>query len=118
MLLPSVWTFFYSGKNVKATCEARDPVIRWTDACPLPVLAMCLWLSFSVLMMLVIPLAGHGVFSSLFGIFLSGSAGCDILSRPPPPSGALPPGCLYHLDQRGWWLILIAMCVYMVSSFF
>jgi len=37
VLVPAVWTFFYSSRHVKATCEARDPVPRWTDACPLPV---------------------------------------------------------------------------------
>ncbi len=39
VLLPTVWVCFYQSKNVKATCEARDPVTRWTDHCPLPVLA-------------------------------------------------------------------------------
>jgi hypothetical protein len=33
---------FYSGKNVRATFEARDPHIRWTDKCPLPVLVLTL----------------------------------------------------------------------------
>ena len=44
--LPAVWIFFYKSRHVKATCEARDPVTRWTDACPLPVLGLCLWLWF------------------------------------------------------------------------
>jgi hypothetical protein len=114
VLLPSVWIFFYSGKNVKATCEARDPVIRWTDACPLPVLAMCLWLYFSVSMMLVIPLAGHGVFP-FFGIFLSGAPGA-IFCLVHAAVWGFAAWLLYHLDQRGWWIILIAMCVYMASS--
>ena len=37
VLVPAVWVFFYKSRHVKATCEARDPVTRWTDACPLPV---------------------------------------------------------------------------------
>ena len=46
VLVPAVWTFFYNSRHVKATCEARDPVTRWTDACPLPVLGFCLWTWF------------------------------------------------------------------------
>ena len=69
VILPAVWTFFYNSRHVKATCEARDPVTRWTDACPLPVLGFCLWLAFSVPMMLIMPIAGHGVMP-FFGIFL------------------------------------------------
>ena len=46
VILPAVWIFFYKSRQVKATCEARDPVARWTDACPLPVLALCLWFLF------------------------------------------------------------------------
>src|ERR1017187_4823253 len=42
VVVPAVWTFFYNSRHVKATCEARDPVTRWTDACPLPVLPLCL----------------------------------------------------------------------------
>jgi hypothetical protein len=42
LILPAIWTFFYHSRHVKATCEARDPVTRWTDACPLPVLGFCL----------------------------------------------------------------------------
>src|SRR6185312_10267534 len=59
--MPAVWTFFYSSRHVKATCDARDPVVRWTDACPLPVLGVSIWLAFSAPMLLMTPLAGRGV---------------------------------------------------------
>ena len=36
IIVPVVWIFFYQSRHVKATCETRDPVTRWTDACPLP----------------------------------------------------------------------------------
>lgn len=112
--VPAVWTFFYNSRHVKATCEARDPVTRWTDACPLPVLAICLWLAFSMLMMLVMPLMGHGVMP-FFGMFLTGLPGalfCLVT--------AAVWGCaawlLYRLDVRGWWLILVALVLFMASS--
>jgi len=42
VVIPGVLVLFYRSKNVKATCEIRDPHVRWTDKCPLPVLAVSL----------------------------------------------------------------------------
>ncbi len=36
---PIVWIIFYSRRDVRLTCEWRNPKPSWTDACPLPVLA-------------------------------------------------------------------------------
>jgi hypothetical protein len=112
--VPAVWIFFYKSRHVKATCEARDPVTRWTDACPLPVLGLCLWLLFSALMMLVMPVIVHGVMP-FFGMFLTGLPGTAFCLA----IAALWAWCawlLYKLDARGWWLILIAMIVVAVSA--
>ena len=114
VILPGMWTFFYGSRHVKATCEARDPVLRWTDACPLPVLACSLWLIFCAPMMLITPLTGHAVMP-FFGTFLAGMpgallylAGAAVLSY-----GAW---ALYKLDRRGWWLIFIALCLFSISN--
>ena len=112
--LPAIWIFFYNSRHVKATCEARDPVTRWTDACPLPVLGLCLWLWFSAPMMLVMPFIGHGVMP-FFGTFLTGLPGTAFCLA----IAALWAWCawlLYKLDARGWWLILFAMVLFTVSS--
>ena len=114
VILPAVWTFFYNSRHVKATCEARDPVTRWTDACPLPVLGFSLWLLFAVPMMLLLPVVGHGVMP-FFGTFLTGVPG-TLLCLAVAVLWSLAAWRLYKLDGRGWWLILIAMCVLMVSS--
>jgi len=114
VILPAIWTSFYSSRHVKATCEARDPVIRWTDGCPLPVLAICLWLAFSVPMMLIAPLVGHGVIP-FFGMFLTGVPGtlfCLVVAA----IWGYSAWSMYRLEQRGWWLTLIAFCVFMVSG--
>ena len=114
ILVPAVWIFFYNSRHVKATCETRDSVTRWTDACPLPVLGLCLWLLFSVPMLLIMPIMGHGVMP-FFGMLLTGLPGtlfCLALA-------VLWGYCawlLYKLDVRGWWLILIAMVMFMVSA--
>lgn len=114
VIVPAVWTFFYNSRHVKATCETRDPVTRWTDACPLPVLGLCSWLAFSVPMMLLMPIAGHGVMP-FFGIFLTGAPGtmfCLAIAA----LWSYAAWSLYKLEQRGWWLILIALCVFMASG--
>ncbi len=113
-ILPAVWTFFYNSRHVKATCETRDPVTRWTDACPLPVLGLCLWLAVSVPMMLIMPIAGHGVMP-FFGIFLTGVPG-TMLCLAIAAIWGYAAWLLYKLDVRGWWLILIALCVFMASG--
>jgi hypothetical protein len=42
IVLPGVLLLFYRGPNVKATFEAKDPSIPWTDRVPAPVLALTL----------------------------------------------------------------------------
>jgi hypothetical protein len=114
VILPAVWMIFYKSRHVKATCETRDPVTRWTDACPLPVLGFCLWLMFSVPMMLIMPIAGHGVMP-FFGMFLTGVPG-TMLCLAIAALWSYAAWLLYKLEPRGWWLILIALCVFMASA--
>jgi hypothetical protein len=114
ILLPAVWIYFYKSPHVKATCEARDPVTRWTDACPLPVLALGLWLLFAVPMLLLMPIVGHGVMP-FFGMFLTGLPG-SLLCLVMTVLWAYAAWLLYKLDVRGWWLILIVFLVFMVST--
>lgn len=114
ILVPAVWVFFYQSRHVKATCEARDPVTRWTDACPLPVLAICLWTWTSVPMMLLWPFTGLAVMPC-FGMFVSGLPGallCLVIAAVWGWAG----WWLYRLDARGWWLILVAMLLFTVST--
>ena len=113
VILPAVWTFFYNSRHVKATCEARDPVTRWTDACPLPVLGFCLWLVFSAPMMLIMPIVGHGVMP-FFGIFLTGVPAA-MLCLAIAALWSYAAWSLYKLEPRGWWLVLITFCVLMAS---
>ena len=115
VLLPAVWTFFYNSRHVKATCEARDPVTRWTDACPLPVLAVSLWAWFCVPMMLILPLTGMAVMPC-FGVFISGVTGSLaylVIAAVWGWAGWF----LYRLDARGWWLLVISIVLFTVSAF-
>ncbi len=115
VVLPAVWVFFYRSPHVKATCEARDPLPRWTDACPLPVLGLCLLMAAGTPMMLIMPLTGHYVMP-FFGTFLTGAAStllCFIFAA----LEAYAAWSMYKLKPAGWWLILIAVCLLAVSGF-
>jgi hypothetical protein len=114
VLVPALWTFFYNSRHVKATCEARDPVTCWTDACPLPVLAFCLWTWVAVPMMLVMALTGMAVMP-FFGMFVAGVAGSLFFLMIAAIWGVAG-WWLYRLDERGWWLILVAMVLFMISA--
>lgn len=113
VLGPLVWALFYSGRNVKATCEAQDPVIRWTDAAPPAVLGISLWLLFAAVSLFTMASAYPA--APFFGVLLSG-----IVAR----LYYLGSGCiwiygawaLYRLDRRGWWTIFLVMIAGAVSS--
>src|SRR6185312_5588971 len=53
-LIPGTMVLFYGSQNVRLTCEHHDPVIRWTDRCPPPVLGACLVHAFGILYLLPI----------------------------------------------------------------
>src|SRR5438105_3688338 len=74
VILPCAWVLFYRSSHVKATCEAYDPNVRWTDRCPLPVLAVSLWLASCAPMMLVMAIIYKGILP-VFGTFVVGPMG-------------------------------------------
>jgi DNA methylase len=87
---------------------------RKVGTCPLPVLGLCLWLVFSVLGMLVLSFVKFGV-TPFFGVFLTGVPE-TIFYLAIATLWGYAAWLLYHLDERGWWLILIAICVLSVSG--
>ncbi|HEV2841201.1 MAG TPA: hypothetical protein VGW39_07760 [Chthoniobacterales bacterium] len=115
IVIPAALVFFYGSKHVKATCEVRDPVTRWTDRCPLPGLGCALWLAFGAAMMLLAPLAYRGVFP-LFGTFVSGAMG-SVIYVVFAGFWAYAAWALYRLDSRGWWIAFAGLCLVAVSSF-
>ena len=48
IVLPGVFLVVCHHESVRATCQRRDPKIRWTDRCPMPVLAVSILLAASV----------------------------------------------------------------------
>ncbi len=114
VVVPGVLVFFYQSQNVKATCEARDPSLSWTDACPLPVLGLVLWLGLGAVIMLVVPWSSNGVLP-VFGRLLSGISG-SLFYVGLAVLWAYCAWAVYRLQPLGWWVTLISMCVAAVSA--
>jgi uncharacterized membrane protein len=114
VILPGLLVLFYRSPHVKATCEARDPVTRWTDACPLPVLALSLLLAYGAVSMFLMLFCYHGVIP-FFGRLLSGLPG-GTLTLAIIAIWAYCAWATYHLNPTGWWTLLITIAVLLVSS--
>lgn len=86
-LVAAAFVLFYGGKNVKATFEARDPRVRWTDKCPLPVLVLSL--SYALIAV-----------SALIGLYAD---------TPIPFFGAL----LTGLASKAYYLLQLTLAAYL-----
>jgi len=114
VLLPIVFVLFYRSRHVKATCDARDPVVRWTDACPPAVLGLSVALgagavSFPLMMVLNRPVV------PCFGILLSGAPAAAALLVMAAAS-AYCAWATCKLKPEGWWATVVIFAVSTVSG--
>lgn len=100
VVLPGAFILFYRSEHVKATCEARDPKVRWTDKCPLPVLALVLMFAWGGFLTLATPLYGAGI--PLFGVLLDGFPAAVAALGIAALCGWLAWGT-YRLNVSAWW---------------
>lgn len=113
VIIPGVLVLFYGSRHVKATCELRDPQVRWTDKCPVPVLAVSLMAGFWAACM---PLMGfYGWAIPFFGYILGGMAGAlvafvSILLLAYVAWGA------YRLNIKAWWCAMLLLIIWGVST--
>jgi hypothetical protein len=114
VLIPLAVVLFYRSPHVRATCETRDPTIRWTDKCPLPVLGLSLWLVAGGAFMLVMPLAYSGA-AAFFGVLISGIAGSMFYLCLAICFGFLARG-IYRQDLVAWWLLLGVVMLASISN--
>ncbi len=105
ILLPGIFLIFYHRKSVLATCQRRDPQIRWTDRCPMPVLAISILQAY--LTVTWMPTAAiNGWVIPVFGIILSGVAGAAVILLLTLVNACLAWGT-YRLQMAAWWGILL-----------
>jgi hypothetical protein len=111
--VPLAFVLFYSRKDVAETCRLRDPVERWTDRCPLPVLAASMLFAYGAIYHVFIGITAPMIPS--FGRYLTGV-----------PAAAV---CLgqailelllaiwfYRLRLFAWWIALVSLIVFGISS--
>jgi hypothetical protein len=114
--LPSAMVLFYQSRHVKATCEARDQTPRWTDACPMPVLATSLWIYLGAFSLLTLPFFYRSVVP-FFGILITGRVAAFILVLCSVLWFYLGWGT-YRLKLAAWWLALIVFGLSSASAAF
>ena len=114
VLIPGLLALFYGSSNVKATVEGMDPQPRWTDACPLPALAVSLLAAFGAITLLTMPFAYNGAIP-LFGTILSGFAG-SLLWLVLAALMGYAAWSIYHLRVAGWWILLGMWGVLTISN--
>ena len=112
--IPGALVMFYQSKHVKATCDARDSVVRWTDRCPLPVLAVAIWLGFGAAAMLTMPMAYNSVLP-FFGVLLSGVPG-TVAVLLLTVLWAFLAWAWYRLKPVAWYITLAMLLVLSISG--
>jgi hypothetical protein len=113
IIVPIIGILVYNGKNVRATCEHRNPEPAWTDRCPLPVLALSLLLLFGACS-LITQIAANFVFP-FFGTLQSGPIGLALWAVSALLFCSLAIG-LYKLKVAAWWATLAFYSLLSLSS--
>jgi hypothetical protein len=112
VVLPGAFVLFYRSPHVKATCERRDPTVPWTDRCPAPVLAASLLAGLGAVSFFGLAVTYRAL--PFFGMVTGWrAAGIGLTVAAVYAFAALD---LYHERLRGWWLLLSAGSVLMVSG--
>ncbi|MFH0889430.1 MAG: hypothetical protein V1871_09520 [Planctomycetota bacterium] len=113
IIIPGVLILFYGSRNVKKTCESRDPQIRWTDKCPLPVLAVSLISVLWAVSMLFLGFFGWTI--PFFGYILNGIAGAGVVLALILLLSYIAWGT-YKLSIKAWWCAMIVTIVWAIST--
>jgi MFS family permease len=113
VVIPGIFVLVYRRENIKRTCEFYDREMRWTDRCPLPVLALVLLFgagAFSFLLMLFY----KGLFP-FFGTLVQGWPGVAIVLALAALFAYISRG-MCRLDIKVWWLAVITIILIGVST--
>ena len=113
IVLPLAFLLFYRSRNVEETCKHRDPVERWTDRRPLPLIAVALLAASSAAYYVLL-----GVSAPLFpffGHYLTGMRG-TIAFLFFAIVDAYIAISFFRLSVVGWWVAVSALAFRMLSS--
>jgi hypothetical protein len=102
--VPIAFVVFYGRKDVAETVRHRDPIERWTDRAPLPVLGASVVLGLGALYLLLVGLT-NPVFP-FFGKYLTGVAASTCFLATAALDACLAVA-LFRLQSSGWWIAAI-----------
>jgi hypothetical protein len=112
--VPIAFVVFYSRRDVEQTCRHHDPVERWTDRAPLPVLAASIVLGVGAAYLAVV-----GVTVPMFPFFgryftgLAGSAGMLAMAALDVYLAI----ALFRRNAIAWWIAVVTLALRLVSMF-
>jgi uncharacterized membrane protein len=111
--IPLAFVLFYRRNDVETTCKGRDPVERWTDRCPLPVLAASLIFagaaSYYFFLSFTTPLV------PFFGKYLTGvpgATGCLVLAA----VDSFLAVWFFRVRLLGWWVGIVSLALRAISA--
>ena len=112
VVVPIAFIVFYGRNDVAETCRHRDPVERWTDRTPLPVLGASVVLTIHALYLLLSGLTLP--MFPFFGRYLSGvvAIGCFLLMTGLDAYFAV---AFFQLKSAGWWLAAFVTPIRLLS---
>ncbi len=113
VVVPLVFVLFYGSRNARETANQRDPVERWTDRCPLPVLAASLLMLMGAVSYLSMVLTRPLI--AFFGDYITGVPGiiaCLLLAF----AWTVLAFRLYRLKLRAWWITFAAHTLMSISG--
>ncbi|MFA6175779.1 MAG: hypothetical protein WC765_04270 [Phycisphaerae bacterium] len=113
VIIPGLLVLCYNGRNVKATCEYRDSKVRWTDKCPLPVLAISLVTVGWAISMLWMAIYNWTI--PFFGSILSGISGAIVILALILLLVYTAYGT-YKLNIKAWWCALLVIIGWSLST--
>lgn len=112
VIVPLAFVIFYGREDVNQTCRRRDPVDRWTDRTPLPVLGASVVLFIGALYLL---LTGMTVpVFPFFGKYLSGIGGVACFFVLAALDIYLSTA-LFRLQSSGWWIAVLTLPIRLLS---
>lgn len=114
VIIPGILLLFYSGRNVKATCEFRNPNPSWTDAVPMPILIQTIVLAFYAVG--ILSMAGYRFATPFFGMTLTGFPGAIAILSISLCCALLARGC-YRLQLMAWWGTVALVLFWGTSAF-
>lgn len=101
VIVPAAYVWFFRNAQTRQMLEYFDPIPRWTDGCPIPVLGLVMGLLlYATTALIMLPMSNQ-----VFGSALSGSVSALLLFASVLVAGVTVP-LVYRRRRLGWWITL------------